>query len=372
MRRLAAAISAYKACFFAVAVCSLYLLPGIYNAGNYRANFHWPPDAPASTTTALETWDAQHYLYLAGHGYSAGGVSINFFPLWPWLIRAGSAVTGGNLLASALLLSNLLSLAGLLLFYEWGRRRAGAEAATAGLMLLIAFPGALFFSFAYSESLFLALAMLMLLSLEQKRFGRSAAAALLLPLARPQGIMVAPAYWLALWRERRSLGSAKAAVMAAAPLLGLAIYFGFMRIATGSALSGLRVYAGLAGEASPAKLFDLPGLWHSFWAMAPGHAPATSPLDRLWFAAALALLPLVARLGAVELLFALPLVLAPALLLSFVGYTRHAALLAPVFLAAGRLLAGDGKRWPRWTVLAVFQTLQALLAVMLVNNYWVG
>ena len=40
-------------------------------------------------------WDATHYLRLAEHGYTAAGdsrLSLVFFPLYPWLVRAGSLI----------------------------------------------------------------------------------------------------------------------------------------------------------------------------------------------------------------------------------------------------------------------------------------
>jgi hypothetical protein len=372
LKRLALTLAGYKTLFFLVVFSSLYLLRGIYSASNFSGNFHWPPDAQPSLETTLKTWDAQQFLYLAEQGYRPGGASNSFFPLWPALIRLGAALTGGRALLAALLLSNALSLAGFLLFYAYARRRAGAGAAEPALLLLLAFPGSLFFSFAYSESLFLALAMLLLVSLADRRFGRAAAASALLSVARPQGIMTAPAYWFALWRERKALGARRAATLAAAPLAGFAAYLAFMRWSTGSALDGLRSYAAVCGQGSPLKLLDPAGFWRAFINVSAGHDVSTSPVDRALFVAALALLPAVARLGAVELLFALPLVVVPAMALSFVGYTRHLALVAPVFLAAGVLLAGDRRRWGLLALCAVLQSLQTILAVMHVNNYWAG
>ena len=372
LRRLALALAGYKALFFLVVFSSLYLLRGVYSASNFSGNFHWPLEERPSMETALKTWDAQHFLHLADEGYRPGGVSNNFFPLWPALIRLGAALTGGHALFSALLLSNALSLAGFLLFYAYALRRAGSEAAEPALLLLLAFPGSLFFSFAYSESLFLALAALLLLSLSDRRFGRAAAASALLAVARPQGIMTAPAYWFALWRERKTLGSRRASALAAAPLAGFAAYLAFMKWSTGSAFDGLRSYAGVSGQASPFKLLDPAAFWRDFTTFSAGHGISDSPVDRAWFVAALALLPSVARLGTVELLFALPLVVVPAMALSFVGYTRHLALIAPLFLAAGALLAGERRRWGLLALCAALLSLQTLLAVMHVNNYWAG
>ena len=112
---------------------------------------------PPTQATRLSTWDAQHYLFLATEGYHAGQRSITFFPLFPWLIRLTAALPGIGPLAAALLVANALSIAAILLLHRFLEQRhpgAGADS----VLLLLAFPGALFFHFPYTESLFLFLA----------------------------------------------------------------------------------------------------------------------------------------------------------------------------------------------------------------------
>ena len=107
--------------------------------------------------TRLATWDAQHYLFLATEGYQAGQRSITFFPLFPWLIRLTAALPGIGPLAAALLVANALSVAAIVLLHKLIEQRHPGIAADS-VLLLLAFPGALFFHFPYTESLFLFLA----------------------------------------------------------------------------------------------------------------------------------------------------------------------------------------------------------------------
>jgi hypothetical protein len=58
------------------------------------------------------------------------------------------------------------------------------------VVFLVAFPGALFFQFNYTESLFLLLVMALWLGLEQRRYTLACAAALLLPITRAVGLFV--------------------------------------------------------------------------------------------------------------------------------------------------------------------------------------
>src|ERR1700730_528553 len=76
------------------------------------------PDPLTALGQAWDQWDARHYIYLATHGYGAAGDARNliaFFPLYPALISAVSAV-GLPARTSALLISNVAGgVAGLLL-----------------------------------------------------------------------------------------------------------------------------------------------------------------------------------------------------------------------------------------------------------------
>ena len=145
------------------------LLPEFFNEDAYYGNFHWPRKQPPTQATRLATWDAQHYLFLATEGYQAGQRSITFFPLFPWLIRPTAALPGIGPLAAALLVANALSVAAVVLLHQLVEQRHPGTAADS-LLLLLAFPGALFFHFPYTESLFLFLAVAVALAVAQERW----------------------------------------------------------------------------------------------------------------------------------------------------------------------------------------------------------
>lgn len=144
------------------------------------------------------TWDTRYCVRLSRDGYEAGSPSCAFYPLWPAAIRVATVITGNRPVLAALLLANALSLLGLWLLYRLVERRCGAAVSRDSLILLLAFPGALFFSFPYTESLYLVLLMLVFWSLELRRWWWLAVAGFLLPLARPVGVfIVLPlAWWL--------------------------------------------------------------------------------------------------------------------------------------------------------------------------------
>ncbi|MBE0542611.1 MAG: hypothetical protein IH623_14725 [Verrucomicrobia bacterium] len=151
--------------------------------------------------------DSAHYLRLSRDGYEVGSPSCAFYPLWPAVLRVGTVITGNRPVLAAVLLANALSLVGLWLLYRLVERRCGAAVSRDSLILLLAFPGALFFSFPYTESLYLVLLMLFFWSLELRRWWWLALAGFLLPLARPVGVfIVLPLAWFLFeqWRNARS------------------------------------------------------------------------------------------------------------------------------------------------------------------------
>lgn len=92
-------------------------------------------------------WDAVWYLQIAHDGYGDGARAA-FFPLYPLLAQG---VLGG------LLVSWAAGVAGLAVVHRLAALELGARAARGAVWLLACFPGALFLSAVYSESLFLAL-----------------------------------------------------------------------------------------------------------------------------------------------------------------------------------------------------------------------
>lgn len=343
--------------------------PDFFHRANFDANFHWPPEAaPQGIAAAFSAWDAQHYLYLSRFGYAPGGVSNNFFPLWPALID----LTGGTWLSAALL-SNAFSFFALLLFYRYAALRRGESAGQTALLLLLACPGALFFQFGYSESLFLLLCLLAFLFIERGRHEMAAGAVFLLTLCRPQGIMAAPAFWYVLTQTPVRRWKPAAWALAAAPLAGGAAYLLWMKASTGDAFDGFGVYRDYYPLApSVRKLFDVPELLAALVDVRGAHAYLGSLLDRLWFVALLPALWLMARRDRSHFIYSACVGLIPAITLSFISYTRHFILAFPVFILAGELLSRENRRWPRRLILGAMAGIQAVLLIRHANNYWAG
>ena len=136
-------------------------------------------------------WDTGWFLKIAAFGYGAQDCSTAFMPLYPWLIRGVSYLTGGNYLLAALLISNLACLLTLILLYEVALREGLlAEAASRAVISFLFLPTAFFLYAAYSESLYFALLLAAWLLAKQRNWLVSGILAALATLCRVQGILL--------------------------------------------------------------------------------------------------------------------------------------------------------------------------------------
>jgi hypothetical protein len=281
----------------------------------------WPREGGPVFASHFATWDTAHYLYLSEVGYTQGVPSCAFYPLWPLLARWTASGLGGSHLVAGLVLSNVFSLTGWVLFYERLRRRWGASVAGWALVWLVAFPGSLFFQFHYTESLFFLLVMLLWWGLEDRRRGLAWAAALLLPLTRAVGVFaVLPIAWYAAW------------ALLAAPVLGWGCYLALMAYWTGNSFEGFAAQKHW-GVHSVGNLVNVPKCVLGFFSPTQWHEFTGSLLDRGVFVLVLYTLPVLWRLDKGLLVWTYWLGILPAMSGTFTSYTRFAACAFPVFLA---------------------------------------
>src|SRR5207302_1219321 len=121
---------------------------------------------------AWDQWDARHYIYLATHGYGAAGDARNliaFFPLYPALISAVSAV-GLPARTAALLISNVAGVVAAILLYEIARVDGRERAAWRAAAFFTVFPTAYFLLVGYTEALFCALTFGSVLAARHRRW----------------------------------------------------------------------------------------------------------------------------------------------------------------------------------------------------------
>ncbi|MDD2554488.1 MAG: mannosyltransferase family protein [Desulfotomaculaceae bacterium] len=108
---------------------------------------------PNPLLDSLIHWDAGWFLRIAEQGYDYD--SAPFFPLFPFLIRALTLLTG-DYIVSGFLISNTALLVVCIYLYRLVKDDYNEEIAMTTVFALLFFPTAIFFSSIYSESLLLA------------------------------------------------------------------------------------------------------------------------------------------------------------------------------------------------------------------------
>lgn len=137
-------------------------------------------------------FDGVHYLGIAKEAYAAQYTQA-FFPLYPILIKSVSFLTFGNLLVSALLVSNISFLVSLLIFYKLIAQVHDEKIAFWSILFLLSFPTSFFFGAVYSESIFFFFTVSAFYLAQKEKIWQASALGALASLTRLFGIFLAPA-----------------------------------------------------------------------------------------------------------------------------------------------------------------------------------
>jgi hypothetical protein len=214
-------------------------------------------------------WDTGWYMDVANTGYRwvpsrvTQQQNIAFFPVYPMLMRYGSLFLGRELMWTGVLISWASFFAALVYLYRFTRERFGDDVGSFSLALLASYPFAVYFSAAYTESLFLLTIIGACYHFERNELWRAGAWGLLAGLSRPNGCLLSVVLALMavrpLWPFRfgqMRLGDwiaiADRIAVAALPGIGMLIYSTYIFFLTGHPLRWAmqnaawgRVYRGL-------------------------------------------------------------------------------------------------------------------------------
>lgn len=365
-RKLLALVLGIKAATFVLALGAITFFPA-FNQREYTNDIHWPREGPPTLATHFATWDGAHYLFLSEEGYQRGSASCAFYPLWPYLIRAGSWLTFGNHFIAGILLANVLSLAAVLVFHYFVERHHGRSTANGSAALLLVYPGAIFFSFIYTESLFLLLVVLFFLCLFQERYVWVAVIGFFLPLTKAVGVFCIFPLLLQLWLQRARW---RAYLAYYGPLLGYAAYFGIMYGTTGNALEGFEAQRFYPNQPSIANIFDVPGFLAHLFMPLRLHGMLDSALDRGLFLLLLACLYPIWKLNKVYFVYACFIGLVPAASSWFLSYTRNVMMCFPLFIVLAHLLDRKDPGFLLWYVVALSGAFQIWFLLRHINFVW--
>lgn len=213
-------------------------------------------------------WDALHYLDLAKEGYTATGdrrFSLVFFPLYPWLVRAG-AMLAGNHVVPAFVVSGIASVAAGLFLQKLVRLDQSEAVADRAVWFLFIFPTSYFLHIAYTESLFLALALGCVFAARTDRWLIGGLLGACACMTRINGLILVPLLAVEAWQQYRATRRWDIRWLSfAIPGLGFAGYLGLNFAVTGNVFA----FSALLEE-HWAKRFAPPwiGIW-DVWVRVP-------------------------------------------------------------------------------------------------------
>lgn len=147
-------------------------------------------------------WDSVWYLDIARDGYGGSGDRAAFFPLYPALVKGLGWLCGSPLLA-AIALSMAAFVAGLTALHRLAVLEVGPEAARWSVLSLALFPGSLWFSAAYSESLFLMVSVGAVLAARTRRWALAGVLGALGAATRSAGLLLVVPLALLWWDAHR-------------------------------------------------------------------------------------------------------------------------------------------------------------------------
>lgn len=383
IKRIIAIVLGLKIATFLVIIFAHFLLP--FNNRFYKANFVYTPQEKVTLFTSFKTWDAQHYLYLSEKGYRKNDISITFYPLYPLLISAATLVTG-NSLVSGLLISNVLSLVAVIIFYRLVSILFDEKTAFFSTLFLLSFPTAFYLSLIYTEALFLFLTLLFFTFLYKKQYFQASVVSFLIPITRVVGLLIVIPMFVKMLTEATfktinlkiptfnrpifiNLKFQYAYLLF--PIFGFLTYLLFMHFATGNALSGIKAGESFVGGYSAGNLLNPADIVKNFFISKLSlHNYNHSIIDRIFFVFFIILLPLIYKYLPKPFFFYSLIGLTP-FLGSFMGYSRYVFVVFPIFIVLGLLVQ---KKWGLLLLplLILFMFLQVTFIVLYSLNFWVS
>lgn len=331
----------------------------------------------------LLRWDSNWYAQIAAQGYNYSAdpntfQTVVFYPLYPLLARYLAAVSGLGIGEAMLLIANLAAVAAIVLLFKLVRESFDDATAYFTIAALSFFPGSLFLSAGYTESLALMFALGCFLALRREHYFLAAICAGFVLGARSAGLALLPVLAWEMWRRLGDRPGRLAAIGVPCLVIasaGLWLYMIYLWAAFGNPLAFADGQAAFhAGTTLGQRLLGALSL-EPFTRM---RWMEVSPpgLDEGFFVLLALLIVLGARrLPASMTLFGAGILLLPYLTLSggpagFTSMSRFGLLAFPAFI-----VLGDAMRRYSWAgpiVIGVFGAILFMYASLFAQWHWVA
>lgn len=204
---------------------------------------HYQLKAPQPVSILWKAWnsfphDTPHFIEIAQHGYEHSWLAA-YFPLYPFLIRITSVITGNNYLFAALLVSNVAGLVMLMVFYQLVKEDFDHERAVRTVLYFSIFPAAFFFMAGYTETTFISFVLLSFYQMRRGNWWLAGIFGLLATITRNTGVFLAlPLSYEYLRQHQFSLKSLRLDVVSLALVpAGLGLYMLYTYFVLGDPLA---------------------------------------------------------------------------------------------------------------------------------------
>jgi len=188
-----------RACIFFFGMWGHQVFPEykyVQNQGIVTTEFISPEDKGKSLRDTFGKFDSGYYLQIINSGYSITNYSDDakkvwaFMPLYPVIINAVTffSTDPDTIFITGIIISNLLFLISCILVKHLLRLFDKEKYALKTVLLLCFFPGSIYFSFFYTEALFLFLSIAAAIFIKKKRWFAAALFIGLLGITRKIGL----------------------------------------------------------------------------------------------------------------------------------------------------------------------------------------
>lgn len=347
---------------FALAFLSPLFIP------NFGATFPYYEDRLIGSGLPHFLWsfgnfDGVHYLGIAKVGY-AYQFTQAFFPLYPIIIKLTSLAFFGNLLISALVVSNTLFLVGLVFFFKLIKENFNSKTAYWSIIFLLAFPTSYYFGSVYTEGLFFALITISFYLAQNNKsflasiFGSFASATRLI------GLFLAPGLYL--------IKNLKNKYFLLLIPLGLILYMVYLKLQFNNPIYFLTSQEIFGQARSTTKVILLPQVYYRYFQIiisASGLPLYNAIFELVCTTFALAVLLFnYKKIKKEWLVFSLLSIITPTLTGTFASMPRYVLLAFPLFIYLAQLKNTTIKI----IILILFISSLCVATTLFTQGYWVA
>lgn len=352
----------WRLALFLIASASPLIIP------RFGATFPYYQERLVSSGLPHFVWsfgnfDGVHYLGIAKDAYSYQYTQA-FFPLYPILVKLFSYITFGNLIISALLISNAAFLSGLLLFYKLISRTQNEKVALWSCIFILTFPTSFYFGAIYTEGLFFLMIISSFLLIHHKKIWQAATVGTFASATRLIGLFLTP-----LLISRQKL---KTYLYASLVPLGFFAYVLYLKIKFNNPLYFLSAQSIFGQERSTTSIVLLPQVIFRYLkiiATTQDLILIIAIFELLFTLAALAALTIAfVRVNRSWALFSALAILLPTLTGTLASMPRYVLVAFPIYVVLAQIKSFRIKV----IIAAVMSLLLVFFTTLFAQGYWVA